>query len=439
MIDIGNSSRWFEMPEKVLNHKIQSQLKADLLSEKYRNYTIVAGRRSYKTERFLKRLFVFWSETQMNKVHYLGSPTHSQSKAIFWSDIKLLSHKALIKKISEVELKITYNNNTTLQVVGLNEFRRVQGGFAHKVGITEFQECNEAVFSESFEPMLNDVNGVFIGECRPLGKNHVFDDYQKGIRGVEGYGSYHWKASDILSDKQIIRAKKDLAENDYNREYNASFDTLTGCPYYSYSDKNHFNYEYDSQKPVIVTCDFNATIKPMTSLIGQTKHYKGIKCTFWFKCLSSQFTNIEQQCKNLNKYFRGLTQYPKKMLLYGDYAGTHQTSNSSYNDWEIIEQYFDGKLEIEKKIKPCKSIRNSIGTTNAQLKNTLGEIRQYIKYDDCLELARDWEKCEWTDDSKELKEYNSGEGAKRGHACRSIDYYNDYEFPIIGYGTIRNL
>lgn len=120
--------------------------------------------------------------------------------------------------------------------------------------------------------------------------------------------------------------------------------------------------------------------------------------------------------------------YPKKIIFYGDYAGKKHTSNSSYNDWEIIENYFRNKTKIEKRIKPCLSIRDSIGATNAQLCNSKGEIRQFVDPENCAELIKDWEYCAWKDNGRELDERDP----LRTHLCRAVDYYNEYEYSIRG-------
>ena len=41
-------------------------------------------------------------------------------------------------------------------------------------------EVRPEVFNQSIEPMINDVGGWVIKEGRPLGKNHLYDDYLKG-------------------------------------------------------------------------------------------------------------------------------------------------------------------------------------------------------------------------------------------------------------------
>ena len=47
--------------------------------------------------------------------------------------------------------------------------------------------------------------------------------------------------------------------------------------------------------------------------------------------------------------------------------------------------------------------------------------------ENCKALIRDFEYCSWKDNGKELAENDD----LRGHACRAVDYYNDYEHSVI--------
>ena len=440
--DFELSERWFEINNRAMNHPVQQKLLEDLKTNRYRNYIIAAGRRSFKTERFAKRYIINECMEPYNKrkMYFAGAPTRQQAKEIFWDDLKKLAHSNLVLKISETALKIYFNNGCILRVIGLKEFKRVQGQLMHGIVISEYQDCSPGVYNESIEPMINDTRGWCIKEGRPFGKNHFFDDFLKGKHKKRGWNSYHWTSEDILSTEQIEEARSNLAKPDYEREYKASFETAVQRPYYSYTEKNNKQAEIFPHLPIIVACDFNAGDKPMSWVIGQKIKQGSAEITCWHKELSFQFTNTITMCRILDKdFFQSLKGgYPKQIIFYGDYAGRKHTSNSSYNDWEIIETYFSSKTGIEKRIKPCLSIRDSIGATNAQLCNSMGEIRQYIDPLNCPGLVKDWEYCSWKDNGRELDDRDP----VRTHLCRAVDYYNDYEYPIRGKpvtGTFRTI
>lgn len=436
------TARWFEINRKALKNKVQIKLNNDLNSLKFRNYIIAAGRRSFKTERFAKRFLIHELLKKKNhkKMYYAGAPTRQQAKEIFWEDLKRLTPPGYIKSISESTLKIIINGGATLRVIGLKEFKRVQGQLMNGIVITEYQDCDPGVYNESIEPMINDTRGWCIKEGRPFGKNHFFDDFLKGKQGQKGWQSYHWTSEEILTQEQIEEAKANLAKPDYEREYKASFETANQRPYYGYTEQNNKRTTILPGLPFIVACDFNAGEKPMSWVVGQRHKQGSREITYWHRALSFQYTNTISMCGLLDEdYFKKLAGgYPKKIIFYGDYSGRKHTSNSSYSDWEIIEKYFCNKTDIEFRRKPCISIRDSIGATNGQLCNANGEIRQYVDPVNCKELIKDWEYCSWKDNGRELDDRDPF----RTHLCRAVDYYNEYEFPIRGKpvtGSIRTI
>ena len=419
--------RWFEIPQRALQHPEQQKLISDLKQRKYYHTTIVAGRRSFKTERFGKRYLVQQAIHNDNQKFFAGAPVRKQAQEIFWKDLKELIPKFMIEKISESHLKISLRNVSEINVVGLLEFATVEGGFANGFLISEWQKCEPEVFNQSIEPMINDVGGWVIKEGRPLGKNHLYDDYLKGLSFENGHASYFWTSEDILNEYQINRAKQSLGKIDYEREYLASFETAGNPPYYAYTYLNNSEYELNSNIPVIICCDFNATEKPMSWNIGQRIIQTTSDITHITKTLSFQYTNTETMCGILDEYLNTLPGgYPKHLIFYGDYAGRAVKSNSSYSDWQIIESYFRNKAKFEKKIKYCKSIRDSVAATNSQLCNTIGERKLFINKENCKPLIRDFEYCQWKENSKEL----SDRDPMLGHCSRALDYYNDYEHSV---------
>ena len=85
---------------------------------------------------------------------------------------------------------------------------------------------------------------------------------------------------------------------------------------------NNSEYELNSNIPVIICCDFNATEKPMSWNIGQRIIQTTSDITHITKTLSFQYTNTETMCGILDEYLNTLPGgYPKHLIFYGDYAG----------------------------------------------------------------------------------------------------------------------
>lgn len=418
--------RWFPIPEIVQNHPVLVPLKQDLISSKNDIYTIVAGRRSFKTET-VKRFGTHIAYKNENNIYHFGAPTRQQAKEIWWDDLKALIHPVFIKDKSETELKLKIKQGAEINVVGLKEFSRREGGRSNGLIVTEFQDCDVAIYTQTFEPMLNDTGGFAIFEGRPHGKNHLYDFYQMGLRGEIGCGSYHWTSATVLTEAQILKAKSRLGKADFEREYEASFETGGISPYYAYSTANNKRLNNYDVSELNIMCDFNATEKPMSWVISKTNGNED----YLLKDLQYQHTNTETMCDILDEELRTMGFWDKNdrtLNWYGDYAGKHKTSNSSFSDWDLIEKKFASRCKFNKRIQPCKSIVDSIAATNSRLCNTLGDRKMFVNPDECKNLIEDWEKGQWKSNGRELDDKDP----KRGHLCRAVDYFSDYEYPVKG-------
>ena len=420
------TDRWFPIPEMALKHPEQVRLKEDLkkYSNQYHVNVIAAGRRSFKTERFLKRNYVLQTIHNDKVRNGLGAPTRAQAKQIFWEDLKALSPTFLVRDINETEMWIEYVNRSKLFVFGVEAFKRIEGIRWNRLGLTEYQDCDPRVFPQTMQPMLNDTNGQADLEGRPLGKNHFHDDFMKCKTSKE-WTSYHWKSSEVLTDEQIRRAKEDLGLVDYQREYDASFEAGSDHVYYGFNDPlNLKKHSINLDLPLIVCCDFNAGEKPMSWNLGQQIGQE----TLWTHTLSYQYTNTATMCNIVDDVFKGFKKYPPVMKFYGDYSGVKNTSNSSYSDWEIIEKFFSAKTTVEKRIKPCLSVRDRNAATNARLCNANNDRRMFADPDNCKGLIRDWNYVQRKDNGIDL----DGSNPSLTHCSDAVDYFSDYEFPIKG-------
>lgn len=421
------TNRWFPLPDNAVTHSIQNKLLRDFLGNEYkggesRYHVVAAGRRSYKTER-MKRAFVLMACVNFDERYFLAAPTRAQAKLIFWQDIVDLSPSMLVLgEPNKTDLIVRYKTGSEIHVVGLEAYKRIEGTRWNAAGVSEYQEVSGDFFARTLEPILNDTGGRAILEGRPVGRNHFYDDFQREKTGDPLWRSYTWKSSDILSPQQIDAAKRTLSIEDYRREYEADFEAGSSRVYHSFSTENLVRYELDMNLPVLLTCDFNATEKPMSWILGQERDGK----IYWARTLSHRHTNTQAMCEKLDEVFGD--RYPHSIILYGDYAGMKNTSNSSISDWQIIERHLSNKCRIDRRIKPCRSVRDRVAATNGLLCNSSGERRMFAHPDLCKPLIEDWDRVQWKDNGVEL----DGSDPMRTHASDAVDYYSDKEHPVRG-------
>jgi len=371
---------------------------------------------------------------------WIVTPTREMNKDIHWDALKQRVKELNWRvKINETNLSITkLIGGSKIILKTADNPDRLRGRGLDFVVIDEFRDMDQSVWQDILRPALTDKKGEALFISTPNGHDILYDLYLLGQGENPEWKSWHYRTIDspFIDAHEIEQAKNDLDKMTFEREYEASFDTAGGNPYYSYTNLNNKPFELNSYSPVIFTCDFNATEKPMSWVVGQ-RVIEGITdITNWKASLSYQYTNTEVMCKIADEWLlKNLRTYPSHLIFYGDYAGRQQKSNSSFSDWQIIEDYFRNKAKIEKRIKPCRSIRDSIAATNAQLANTIGERKQFINSEGCKDLVKDWEYCQWKENGKELSETDD----RRGHLCRAVDYYNDYEHSIKSNKNLNNI
>lgn len=206
------------------------------------------------------------------------------------------------------------------------------------------------------------------------------------------------------------------------------FTNLTqGRVYYAYSSENDREREITPNLPVIVTCDFNVSERPMSWNVIQ-EHPDGY---YVRASLQKQYTNTRAMCEYLESWFIDtLGSIPQVLKFYGDYSGTASHSSSYLSDWQQIEGHFfqSGKSRGVARYQPCTSVRDSAAALNTLLHNGKGERKLFLyPGKDCDALRRDFERVTWKEDGTKQDE---GGDPLRTHAADGLRYYAMIEHPI---------
>jgi hypothetical protein len=409
--------RWFPLPEKVKRHPVIRRLR-----QKETQYTVVAaGRRSFKTES-AKRHTMAEALSTANQRLFLAAPTHRQAKDIYWQDILDLVPKHEIKKVDNTNLILTLQNNTQICVVGLEAHKRIEGIMWHGGVVSEYQDVSREFFPHTLQPILTDTNGWCWFEGRPTGLDILYDYSLKEKTNPDRWRFLTWKSEDILTPEQIQQAKEELDEITYRQEYEASFEANASRAYYAFTDQYH-DKEYESTYPLFCTCDFNVSTKPMTWSVGQ--EIEGT--TYWLQTFAYTHTNTFDMCVVLHDWLK--EKGVGYVCFYGDYSGSHPSSNSTVSDWELIESYFRSTgIRTDKRIQPTVTIRDRVAATNSRLRSSTGTVRQYIHRTKCKAIEEDFLRVVWKDNGVRLDDSNDN----LTHASDGVSYYNMVEYPIYG-------
>lgn len=339
---------------------------------------VPAGRRSGKTERFKR--FIVKQAHKVPGIYFAGAPTHNQAKKIFWQDLKDFSlSSVLMRKPSESDLIIYFNNGSELHVVGLDKPERFEGIPWTGGGIDEFPNVKENAWEAHIYPALNTVDprrpnyrawawlfGV------PDGLNHYYDMCEAAKEGVSDFTVYHWISADILPPDVIENAKKTMSARQFRQEFEASFETVTGRIYEDYSPANYTTEEIKSHEELHWTHDQNFT--PLSSAVAVVRDKK---IYFLDEIVLTSAVSKQAALEFVEKF---KDHDNKTVKLYGDPAGRAGEKHGHASDYDDIKRVLrsnDWKV-VDMVQRKHPAIKDRQNTVRAYILNAANEIRLFV-------------------------------------------------------------
>lgn len=413
--------RWYPL----IDHPIQLKLIADDVRFK----VVPAGRRSGKTER-AKRYICKQAFRNSGETYFVGAPTYSQAKKIWWNDLKRMSFSSQhIRRPSETELKIYLPNDTTIEVIGFDKPERFEGVFWSGGIIDEIADVKATAWEENISPALDTFNPTrpdykawcwLIGV--PDGLNHYYDKWNYAMSGKDPeWAGYTWKSADILPIETIEAAKRRMSKRQYLQEYEASWETASGRIYEDYSRDNHTDMVLDNTDEIHWMHDQNYT--PLSSAIG-----KVVDDTLYITdeiILTSAVSR--QSAEEFVEKFRDHKN--KKVQLYGDPAGRAGEKHGHASDYTDMEGVLrEAGWDFSRCVKHAHpAIKDRQNAVRAKIKNASNQISLFVNP----------VTAPWSDKGlsiTQLKEGSSFQEEQKDnpyqHITTAIGYMIDYVWPI---------
>ncbi len=159
------------------------------------------------------------------------APTYRQAKDIAWQYLKALTpHGAA----HETELRIDFDNGARIRLYGADNAHRLRGLYFDHVVLDEYGLMSPSVWPEIIRPTLSDYTGKasFIGT--PNGRNHFWELYDKAGGDPESWFRFELRASQtgVLPKAELDAARKDMTPEQYDQEYECSFQAGVIGAYY---------------------------------------------------------------------------------------------------------------------------------------------------------------------------------------------------------------
>ena len=422
-----------------------------------RFHVVPAGRRSLKTEigkrKLIRRALTVHCEWDDPRF-FAGAPTRDQAKAIFWSDLKTMIPRVLMRRAPlETDLRIDLVNGAELHVLGLDKPERIEGRPWDGGILDEYADMEAGAWGANVRPALSDRKGWCDMIGVPEGRNHYYDLAKYAQSGIDPeWGYFTWFSSEILPPEEIESARRTLDQLVFEQEYEASFVNFEGRAYYPFIEGAHTaKLKYDPRQPLILCFDFNVepgvcAIVQEQVLPKQYEHHAQTGAVLLDKPITGtgvigevhipRNSNTPAVCRAILANKDGApsiwSKHPGSVRCYGDATGgARGTAKVEGSDWELIEKELRStfKDRLSFRVKAANpSERARINAVNSRLKSTTGDIRLIVDGAAAPNVVKDFE-------GVTLLKGGSGEIDKKAspkltHVSDAIGYYVEYEFPV---------
>jgi hypothetical protein len=207
-------------------------LQAELHANLKRFNVLVMHRRFGKTVFAINEMIDRALRNQLKRPQYAYlAPTYGQAKRIAWEYLKEYTKNIPGADPNEADLRVDIprpqsDDHIRLMLLGAENPMALKGLYLDGVIPDEYAEMKPTVWSEVIRPTLSDRLGwaIFLGT--PKGRNDFYKkyDYAKSAGDPEWYAAM-FKASEtgILPQSELDSAKKSMTDDEYEQEYECSF------------------------------------------------------------------------------------------------------------------------------------------------------------------------------------------------------------------------
>jgi len=160
------------------------------------------------------------------------APFRSQAKSVAWDYLKYYA-KAVSESSNESELTVTLINGAKVRLFGADNADAMRGLGFNGVYLDEYGDFKPSVWGNIVRPALSDRLGWAVFGGTPKGKNQFYDIY-KVSQATPDWFLLRLPASvsKLLPATELKAASQQLSQDQYDQEYECSFDAAIMGAYY---------------------------------------------------------------------------------------------------------------------------------------------------------------------------------------------------------------
>ncbi len=333
--------------------------------DKSRFRVVVAGRRFGKTFLAINELAKF-ARYPNQKCLYIAT-TYRQAKGVIWDDLlQLLYEKNWVKKVNLSDLTVTLVNGSIITLRSSDNNTALRGTKWNFISLDEYASMDPATWDSILRPTLSDTEGhaLFIGT--PYGRNHFWDLYNNA-NTLDDWSSYQFTTAQggNVAPAEIEAAKRDMAEREFNQEYNATFEDAAGIIAYAFTQDNVKQAPQLSPSNALhIGMDFN-TDNFAACVMLQNKDTLHI-----IDEIMLQNASTGDMCKEIQQ------RYGRRMIfVYPDASGSQRKTSANGMTDHLILHNAGFKVRTP---KTNPAVKDAIAAVNSRLRSTSGDIKLFI-------------------------------------------------------------
>jgi len=333
--------------------------------DKSRFRVVVAGRRFGKTFLAINELAKF-ARYPNQKCLYIAT-TYRQAKGVIWDDLlQLLYEKNWVKKVNLSDLTVTLVNGSIITLRSSDNNTALRGTKWNFISLDEYASMDPATWDSILRPTLSDTEGhaLFIGT--PYGRNHFWDLYNNA-NTLDDWSSYQFTTAQggNVAPAEIEAAKRDMAEREFNQEYNATFEDAAGIIAYAFTQDNVKTAPQLSPSNALhIGMDFN-TDNFAACVMLQNKDTLHI-----IDEIMLQNASTGDMCKEIQQ------RYGRRMIfVYPDASGSQRKTSANGMTDHLILHNAGFKVRTP---KTNPAVKDAIAAVNSRLRSTSGDIKLFI-------------------------------------------------------------
>ena len=328
------------------------------------------------------------------------APYMNQARRIAWDYFKYYA-QPVIKDVNESQMVLTLVNGVKISLFGADNADAMRGlGFAG-IYLDEYGDFKPSVFGNVIRPALSDKQGWAVFAGTPKGRNQFFDIYDLARRVPDEWFLLRLPASSsgLLPASELSAAKAQLSEDQYQQEYECSFEAAILGAFYGTELRQAeeqgriTKIPYDKSLPVYTAFDLGYRDDTAIWFYQQTRNE--VRCIDFYAVSGADIHDIAEFI--VSKPYR----YAKHYLPHDARAKSLQTGRS------IIEQlaaYLEPKnlavvpdIGLQNGIQAVRMTLPRVWFDAEKCRDGIEALRQYQReYDEDKKAFRQSPRHDWT-------------------------------------------